>query len=175
MTGEILRLAQLYGLIVFPAAVVAAGIVDLTSFRIPNKIPAALVIAFVPVAMLAQLSFAEIGLHLAVGAAALGLGLLAFAMGWAGGGDGKFLAAVALWLGPSDILPFAVVFSVFGGALTLLFLMMRQLPLPQTLARTPWILRLWDTQMGIPYGLALAAGGLAVYPGSAIWQHLAAG
>jgi prepilin peptidase CpaA len=40
----------------------------------------------------------------------------------------------------------------------------RQLPLPAALARQPWILRLHETGAGIPYGIALAAAALAVYP-----------
>jgi prepilin peptidase CpaA len=172
VTENSFQIAQLYGLTAFPALMIAAALCDLTTYRIPNKLSAALALAFVPAVFLAPLSGSEIGFHVAVGVAALGLGIAAFAMGWIGGGDGKFLAAAALWLGPSDILRFSLVFSVLGGVLTLLFLTARHLPLPAPLARTPWILRLWDMKAGIPYALALAAGGLVVYPDSQIWQHL---
>ena len=40
----------------------------------------------------------------------------------------------------------------------------RKLPLPDFLARQPWIMRLHETGGGIPYGIALAAAALAVYP-----------
>ena len=40
---------------------------------------------------------------LACGCAGLGAGFAFHALGWLGGGDGKLLAAVALWLGPSDV------------------------------------------------------------------------
>ena len=40
---------------------------------------------------------------LACGCAGLGAGFAFHALGWLGGGDGKLLAAVALWLGPADV------------------------------------------------------------------------
>ena len=40
---------------------------------------------------------------LACGCAGLGAGFAFYGLGWCGGGDGKLLAAVALWLGPSDV------------------------------------------------------------------------
>lgn len=40
---------------------------------------------------------------LACGAAGLAAGFVLHALGWLGGGDGKLLAAAALWLGPVDL------------------------------------------------------------------------
>ena len=40
---------------------------------------------------------------LACGAGGLALGFLFHALGWLGGGDGKLLAVLALWLGPGDL------------------------------------------------------------------------
>ena len=54
--------------------------------------------------------------------------------------------------------------SLFGGVLTLVLIQFRKLPLPGPLARQPWIMRLHETGGGIPYGIALAAAALAVYP-----------
>ncbi len=53
---------------------------------------------------------------------------------------------------------------IFGGVLTLLLIQFRLLPLPAALARQPWILRLHEKGAGVPYGIALAAAALAVYP-----------
>jgi prepilin peptidase CpaA len=53
---------------------------------------------------------------------------------------------------------------LFGGALTLAILQFRKLPLPSVLARQPWILRLHETGGGVPYGIALAAAALVIYP-----------
>ena len=54
--------------------------------------------------------------------------------------------------------------SLFGGVLTLVLIQFRKLPLPGPLARQPWILRLHESGGGIPYGIALAAAALVVYP-----------
>jgi prepilin peptidase CpaA len=40
----------------------------------------------------------------------------------------------------------------------------RQLQLPGVLARQSWILRLHKADGGVPYGIALAAAALLVYP-----------
>ena len=55
--------------------------------------------------------------------------------------------------------------SLFGGALTMTaIIQFRKLPLPAVLARQGWILRLHETGAGVPYGIALAAAALTVYP-----------
>jgi prepilin peptidase CpaA len=48
--------------------------------------------------------------------------------------------------------------------LTLLLLQFRFLPLPPILARHEWVERLHRKNSGVPYGIALAAAALAVYP-----------
>ena len=116
----------------------------------------------------------QVGLHLLAGFAGLALGFLLFALGWIGGGDAKLFGGVALWLGFADIMPYALLASIFGGFLTLALLMMRQWPLPGALARQPWILRLHDSRSGIPYGVALAAGAFILLPHTQIFR-LAAG
>ena len=97
-----------------------------------------------------------IGWHLLAGLLGLAMGFTLFALGWIGGGDAKLFAAVALWLGLKDLMPYALVASVFGGALTIAVLLLRQCPLPALLARQGWIVRLHDARSGIPYGVALA-------------------
>jgi len=175
MTFEAFSIPQIFGLLVFPAAMIAAALCDLFTLKIPNKLSALLVLGFVPAAFLAHLSWPMVGYHVATAAAALAFGIFAFAMRWIGGGDGKFLAACALWFGPHDILVFSVAFSFVGGFLALLLLTMRRVPLPAMLARQAWILRLWDREVGVPYALAFAAGALLVYPQSALWQQFMAG
>ncbi|MGC1695715.1 MAG: peptidase, partial [Pseudolabrys sp.] len=54
--------------------------------------------------------------------------------------------------------------SLFGGVLTLLIIQFRKLPLPGPLARQHWILRLHENGGAVPYGIALAAAALTVYP-----------
>ncbi|NBC89099.1 MAG: hypothetical protein GVX90_06375 [Alphaproteobacteria bacterium] len=65
--------------------------------------------------------------HLLVGAGALVVAFLLFTRGAFGGGDAKFLAALALWMGPAHITGFAVFAALFGGATALCLLALRKL------------------------------------------------
>jgi prepilin peptidase CpaA len=63
--------------------------------------------------------------------------------------------------------------ALIGGALTLLLLKLRTWPLPQALVGTRWVERLHAANAGVPYGIALAAAGLAVYPQTLFMRALA--
>jgi prepilin peptidase CpaA len=54
--------------------------------------------------------------------------------------------------------------SVFGGALTLALLQFRAFPLPALLVGQTWAERLHEKKGGVPYGIALAAAALVIYP-----------
>jgi len=163
-------LAEILVIAFVPALLAAAGIWDLASFTIPNFLSLALIGLFAVFAPAAGLSLPAVGLHLLAGFTGLALGFGMFAMGWIGGGDAKLFAAMALWLGFSDLLPYALLASVFGGFLTLGLLAMRQWPLPAPLARQAWLLRLHDEHAGIPYGVALAAGAFLLLPQTEIFR-----
>ena len=122
----------------------------------------------------AGLSFAAIGWHLAAGLVGLFIGFTLFALGYIGGGDAKLFAAVALWLGFKDLLPYALLASVFGGVLTLALILLRQCPLPQFLAHQAWIAKLHDARSGVPYGVALAVGAFVQLPSTEIFRLAAA-
>ena len=168
-------LAEALVLVALPLLLATAGAFDLTSFTIPNFLQLALVAGFVAFAVAARLGLPEIGLHLLAGSIALAVGFTLFAFGYVGGGDAKLFAAVVLWLGLKDLMPYALVATVLGGVLTLALLALRRLPLPALFARQSWILRLHDAKAGIPYGVALAAGVLVILPGSEIFRLAAAG
>jgi prepilin peptidase CpaA len=79
-----------------------------------------------------------------------------FAKGAIGGGDVKLITAASLWAGPNEILPLLLVTAVVGGLLGIGVLLGRRIsqqnPAEGTKAlKTP-----------IPYGIAIAAGGLVV-------------
>jgi prepilin peptidase CpaA len=167
-------IAELLVLVAMPVLLLAAGLYDLASFTIPNFLSLALAALFLAFAASAGFSPALLGWHLAAGMTGLVLGFGLFAFGWIGGGDAKLFAAIALWLGFSDLLPYAVVASLFGGLLTLLLLLARQMPLPAVLAQRGWVARLHDARSGIPYGVALAAGAFALLPYSEIFRLAAA-
>ncbi len=149
---------------IFPGAMAFAAAMDLLTMTIPNRISLALIAGFAVLAPLSGMGGTEIAAHVAVGAGALVVGIALFAMGWIGGGDAKIFAAGALWLGPDHLLIFAAVASIAGGALTLLLLFFRMLPLPAWAVRVPWLDRLHRPETGVPYGIALAAAALIIYP-----------
>lgn len=149
---------------IFPAAMLLAASFDFFTMTIPNWLTGALAAAFVVLAPFAGLSLMEFGLHLSAGLAMLAVGFSMFCFGWIGGGDAKFFAATSMWLGWAHLLHFAVMFSLVGGALTIILLMARRFPLPIFLLGTGWAERLHDSRSGIPYGIALAIGGLLVLP-----------
>lgn len=154
----------------FVVLVLFAAIRDVASFRIPNSVSLGLVSLFILAAAVLARSWSEIGWSLLTAALTLAVALLFFSRGWIGGGDGKLAVAIALWLGPSQILPGFVYAGLAGGALTLVLLVFRAWPLPPALARRGWILRLHDPREGIPYGAALAVGALLAFPHS-VWGH----
>jgi prepilin peptidase CpaA len=151
-------------LLLFPALMVFAAISDLLTLTISNRISIALAVLFIAMAFACGLPATEILWHLACGVAMLIFAFGLFARGWIGGGDAKLAAATALWLGFDHLLPYLVYASLFGGALTLALVQFRLSPLPGVLARQDWLERLHRKDAGVPYGIALAAAALAIYP-----------
>lgn len=137
---------------------VAAATTDMLERRIPNALAAGL----------AGVGLARIALDLAGGggagpaaadlAAATALFLLgatAFRLGLLGGGDVKLAAAAALWTGAALVLPFLMATALAGGALAVGFLALA-------------LLRRDGRKIALPYGIAIAAGGVLV-TGAEYW------
>jgi len=97
------------------------------------------------------------------GAALLLVGIFLFSLGWLGGGDAKILAAAALWLGFDHLVMFLAYTAAFGGALAMAILAYRSMP-ASALPLPGWAERLHTKGEGMPYGIAIAAGALFVYP-----------
>jgi prepilin peptidase CpaA len=167
-------MAEVLVLILLPLLLAASAGWDLASFTIPNFLTLALPIAFALFAFAVGLSLPAIGWHLLAGLLGLVAGFTLFALGWIGGGDAKLFAGVALWLGFGDLMSYALIASICGGGLTLLLMLLRQVPLPALLARQGWILRLHDERSGIPYGVALAAAAFFLLPSTEIFRVAAA-
>ncbi|MGH6831957.1 MAG: A24 family peptidase [Methyloceanibacter sp.] len=151
-------------LTIFPGAMALAAATDLFTMTVPNRLALALVAGFFVVAPLAGLGWSDVGLHVALALAALAVTFAFFSFGWIGGGDAKLFAATCLWLGPEAILAYGIYAALLGGALTLMLLFWRGLPLPVMLTSQGWLVRLHSPKEGVPYGIALAAAGLLVYP-----------
>ena len=61
-------------------------------------------------------------------------------------------------------LDYLVYASLLGGALTLLLIQFRAMPMPHFLLGREWAERLHRRDGGVPYGIALAVAALVVYP-----------
>jgi prepilin peptidase CpaA len=155
---------QAVTLLLFPALMAFAASSDLLTMTISNRLSLALAGGFFVLAIATGMSLPVLGMQLAAAALVLVVSFAFFTQGWIGGGDAKLAAATALWFGFDYLLDYMVYAALFGGVLTLLLLQFRKLPLPNVLARQVWIQRLHDAGGGVPYGIALAAAALVVYP-----------
>ena len=156
-------------MLIFPIFLSLALGWDVATFTIPNWLNIGLVLLFIPAALLAHLSFEAIGWHVLIGVILLGLGMGLFAAGYAGGGDAKFLAAIGLWLGPSALVAFLLYTALAGGLLALGLLAFRGMPIPYKWGQHEAVMRLHEPGGGIPYGVALSAAALLVYPATPVF------
>jgi prepilin peptidase CpaA len=156
--------ADVAKLLLFPAMMAFAASSDLLTMTISNRVSLILAGGFLVLACVSGMGIVDILGHIAAGAVVLLAAFGFFTRGWIGGGDAKLAAATALWLGFDYLLPYLLYASLFGGALTLALVQFRLAPLPAALARQEWLERLHSRDAGVPYGIALAAAALAIYP-----------
>ena len=129
---------------------VVAAVIDVRTFTISNRLN-------LTVALLAPLYWASVALspwpgiaiQLAAGVAVFTILAGAFYAGMMGGGDVKLAAALALWFSPVNTIKFLVIMSVAGGLLTLGVLVWHRA-------------KRREGRPQIPYGVAIAFGGLAI-------------
>src|SRR5713101_7961654 len=114
-------------LLLFPAMMAFAASSDLFTMTISNRVSLILVGGFFVMAAVTGMSVTDAFWHVAA-------------------------AATALWLGFDHLMPYLLYASLLGGALTLLLVQFRMMPLPQALARQEWIQRLHRKDGDIPYG-----------------------
>jgi prepilin peptidase CpaA len=160
-------------LLLFPSAMAFAASSDLLTMTISNRVSLLLAGGFLVLALMTGMSATLIVMHVGAALMVLTITFVMFARGWIGGGDAKLAAATALWLGFDQLLTYFLWASLFGGALTLLIIKFRLMPLPRFLVGKQWAERLHQLDGGVPYGIALAAAALVVYPETA-WMAVPA-
>ena len=158
-------------LLLFPALMAFAASSDLFTMTISNRVTLVLVGGFVALALFSGMPAHAMLEHAGAAAAVLAVTFVFFARGWIGGGDAKLAAATALWLGFDHLAAYLLYASIFGGVLTLAMIRFRLMPLPQALAGQEWVKRLHRLDGGVPYGIALAASALLIYPDTT-WMQL---
>ena len=115
---------------------------DVKHREVPHWVVGSLVLLWVLTAALAPEALnGEPLMGIVWGAAAFVVGFCLHALGWLGGGDGKLLAALAMWLGPADLGLALLATGLFGLFLAL-----------------PALLRISRAfrDRGIPYACAIA-------------------
>jgi len=143
-------------LVVFAGLIVAAAAIDLRRFIIPDTIVVAL-LGLWPIWVVLS-GHNSIGYTLFGAAGMFVLGIACFSFGFMGGGDVKLLTVIALWAEPGGLPGFILITSIAGGLLSICWLLpMRRLVAPVI----GWGEGLRDNKQ-IPYGVAIAAGGIAV-------------
>ena len=161
---------EVAALVFFPALMAYAAASDLLTMTISNRVSIALVAGFAGVALACGMPATTlVETHLACGAAVLVLTFTLFAFGWIGGGAPKLAPATPVWLGWTHLFDYGLQASLLGAVLTMGIVMWRKSALPAMLADRRWIMRLHAAGNGVPYGIALAVAGLAIYPDTAVW------
>ena len=148
----------------FVGCVLTAAISDVRTLRIPNILCGAIAALFVAHAAV-DLTIGETAAALGLAALTLVAGFVGFARGWIGGGDVKLMTVCMAWAGPGQAAEFLIVTGLAGGAIALALLspfaprstigLQRHWPQPLT-ANTAAM------RAPMPYGVAIAAGALAV-------------
>lgn len=141
------------GLCAVALAIAWSAVSDLRAYTIPNWTSLLIAACFLVTALFTPYAPLVPGILAGGGVLVLGLGM--FAMGWMGGGDVKLFSALALWCGPSRLASFTLVTSLAGVVLALVLLspLRRFAPTATEEARSA-------TRQPMPYGVAIAAGGV---------------
>lgn len=156
--------------LVFPLCLAFAALTDLFTMTIPNRISLILFGTFVLIAPFTGLSWQAIGMSFVAALSVLVVCFSLFAINTMGGGDAKLLTASSVWFGlNTSLLIFLLTVAIVGGVLTFAILMLRSrsqeimasgLPIPDSLL----------VAKKVPYGIAIAIGGLVTYPEAPIVQ-----
>jgi prepilin peptidase CpaA len=155
-------------LIGFVLLMLTAAISDFRFYRLPNWLIAAVALLFILGILVTGMPLRLALWHSLAGALVLVLGFGLFSTGIIGGGDGKLLAVVALWIGWTKLLAFIVYTVLAGGVLAIAMLLWEIIRLHvEFTARNPnssLIKRLTSLKPDLPYGVAIAAGACATLP-----------
>jgi len=140
-----------YGLLTALAiALVVAAFTDLRRRQIDNWLNAGIALAAPLFWWSSGLAlWPDVAMQLGVAFAAFAILAGMFALRMMGGGDVKLLTALALWVRPDLFLQLLLIMAIAGGVLTLVM--------------AAWhLMRGHKERLAIPYGVAIAFGGLWV-------------
>ncbi|KPL69649.1 peptidase [Erythrobacter sp. SG61-1L] len=140
-----------YGLLAALAiALLVAAFTDIRSRQIANWLNAAIALGAPLFWWASGLAlWPGVAIQLGVAVACFAVLAVLFALRAMGGGDVKLLTALALWIPPTQFLTLLIVMALVGGVLTIVF--------------GAWhVARRQRDRLAVPYGVAIAIGGLWV-------------
>jgi prepilin peptidase CpaA len=146
----------------FVLVMVVAMAWDAATLEIPDTASVVLAAGFLGGAIVHDAGMSLILQHIAAGLALFAAGAGLFMLGVWGGGDVKFMAATGLWFGWGGLPAWLFMVAMAGGALALAILVLRHAVTAPAPWWPDWLSRLHRRDEGIPYGIALGAGGLLV-------------
>jgi prepilin peptidase CpaA len=154
-----------------PFLVVLAAVYDFLTLRIPNWLNAIMALTFFPLAIMTGMPAEAMLWHCLTGTVILAVGYGLFSGGFIGGGDAKMLAGAGLWFGWPDAGTFLVFTALAGGVLAIAYKIGRMLKIEQEVRDLGWAKRWVNVNPDLPYGIAIAAGAVLVFP-STWWMSL---
>jgi len=144
------------------ALAAAAAISDIRGYRIPNLLNLA-ILALYPVYVIAHAGPIDWPLALVIALGAFVIALVLFMFGFIGGGDAKMMTVMALWAGPDLIIDFIFIMSIAGAVIAIVMLTSARHALALACESVgQWRLRQVLLGDVLPYGIAVAAGGIFV-------------
>jgi prepilin peptidase CpaA len=153
---------------VLPALLLIAAVSDVRAYRIPNWLTLATALLFFPVAWWMGMPWADYITHLMAGALLFFIGFLMFQFNIFGGGDAKLMAAAGLWFGMAN-LPVFITWTAFAGGVLAIgvglwsaWMMSTEIQGEAAALASIWK-RLRVLRPNLPYGVAIAVGGLFAF------------
>jgi prepilin peptidase CpaA len=161
--NEIWSLVVIFYILTFAVAMFLAAYSDIRHMKIPNRISLFVLASW----FLGLMFFWQGTWHAAV---SIGIGVVVFCIALSlyafqiiGGGDAKLVSAVSLWAGPAFISEFLLVTALSGGIVALVAIIVRRLGnLAAAQPSLQAIVGLQEDRIELPYGVAIAAGGIWV-------------
>ena len=146
----------------FSILLVWAAYTDIKSFTIPNKLPVSIALLYPAYVIGTPMPVDWLGALVVAGIVLLiGFGL--FACKAFGGGDAKLMAATALWVGPTMLFDYVFITALAGGVIAGAMWLQHRLSRAVSLSHV--LVTSDEEDFGkrpMPYGVALALGGLYV-------------
>jgi prepilin peptidase CpaA len=130
--------------------------IDVRDRRLPNLIVLTLPVLYVATAVIKGDGWSMVLMHFGIGLIALILGVGMFAARWFGGGDAKLAAAVFVWTGAALAWPTLLLISLLGSMVALISYLANR----ASRQHDSGLMYRLASRRGVPYGIALAGGGM---------------